>query len=62
MRGKKVKVYRIECEGCPPKYHRLSSKRALKALRELHKQGKRAMLYVVNNRAEQREALAIINQ
>ena len=61
MHGSKIKVYRIECDGHPPTYHRLSSKKAFKVLRELHKAGLNAMLYVVRNKAEQRHALELLS-
>ena len=61
MHGSKIKVYRIECEGRPPSYHRLSSNKAFKVLRELHKAGLKAMLHVVRNKAEQRRALELLS-
>ena len=61
MHGSRIKVYRIECDGRPPSYHRLSSKKAFKILRDLHKSGLHAVLYVVRNKAEQRQALELIS-
>jgi hypothetical protein len=61
MHGSRIKVYRIECDGYPPTYHRLSSKKAFKVLRELHKAGLKAMMHVVRNKAEQRQALELLS-